>query len=189
MTELDAAERNYRNAIEESRKGKRELAAELSAHGGLLLVQHLRASQPATETGEAREAAGRVRVSRALDRFYASGESQPVEAVSDERLDAGRRQFERLTGALAGTVGFPVQFSFLGHQAGELLAFLRAQAEASRSAAAKDARIARTLRQLKAAKQTLDELLRRGVSGSDFVTNALSVVDYAIEALTEEPTP
>ena len=49
--DLGAAERNYRNAIEESRKGKRELATELSAHGGLLLVQHLRASQPATERG------------------------------------------------------------------------------------------------------------------------------------------
>ena len=51
MTELDAAERNYRNAIEESRKGKRELATELSAHGGLLPVQHPRPSQPATEPG------------------------------------------------------------------------------------------------------------------------------------------
>lgn len=41
-----------------------------------------------------------------------------------EKIHAGRLQLDRLRTVLAGTVGFPVQISFLGHQAGSLLAFI-----------------------------------------------------------------
>jgi hypothetical protein len=121
--DLDAAERNYRNAIEESRKGERELAIELSAHGGLLLVQHLRASQPATET------ASRERVARALDAFLAPPQPapQPVEGVSDDYAD------EHTVRCILQELWYP-----LSRDAKGLLLRLSA---AARSSAAKDATI------------------------------------------------
>lgn len=61
-------------------------------------------------------------------RFAPVPPAQPVErdweAPSFDKLNAGRLQFQRLLECLGGTVGFPVQISFLGHQAGELKAFL-----------------------------------------------------------------
>lgn len=48
-------------------------------------------------------------------------------------------------------------------------------------ASADAATIAGLLRSVSSGRQLLDELLRRGVSGSDFVSNALSVLDGIAE--------
>jgi hypothetical protein len=95
---LDEAERHFRNAIEESRKGKRELATELAASGSLSLVKHLRSSHPPDPTsierveGMASEVAGLKGI--VCDGCGAATEL-PVPRGSDGDDEAGaRRMYE-----------------------------------------------------------------------------------------------
>ena len=125
------------------------------------VIAHLRASQPATESGT-------TRVARALDKFLAPTEEQPapqpVEGVSDEELNAA---YENAWDATAS-----------GKEARRALFNLGA----SRSSSAKDARIA----ELRAA---LADVRVEAIGAGPYRREALVRIIDKVDAALKETTP